>query len=202
MTPTKVNLTIIQGSDFDEVFRIGIDPPVYKTITAASQTAPLTLAVTGHGITQTEWPIAIANVLGMTKINAENSPPEFPDDYVMASALNANTLSISSINAAGYDAYLSGGTIQFATPLVLSGYTARMMIRKKVTSTDPLLTLTTENGGLILTSAESSVQIIITDTQTAALATAGVYDLEIVSGTGLVTRVLQGKITISKEVTR
>jgi hypothetical protein len=46
------------------------------------------------------------------------------------------------------------------------------------------------------------VDITITDEQTAALTTSGVYDLELESGGGEVHRVLEGKYRLSAEVTR
>lgn len=92
------------------------------------------------------------------------------------------------------------------TPAVavnLTGYTARMQIRRKITDTDVVLSLTTSNGGITITNAaQGTFQIDITATQTEALTIkAGVYDLEMVSG-AVVTRLLQGAISVSPEVTR
>jgi hypothetical protein len=42
----------------------------------------------------------------------------------------------------------------------------------------------------------------MTDAQTAALTSDGVYDLEIISDTDFVTRILQGDFRLSLEVTR
>jgi hypothetical protein len=44
-------------------------------------------------------------------------------------------------------------------------------------------------------------EIVITDEKTTTLTTSGVYDIELESG-GEVTRVLQGKVRLSQEVTR
>lgn len=46
------------------------------------------------------------------------------------------------------------------------------------------------------------VLVDFTDEQTAAMTSSGVYDLELESGAGDVTRVLQGKMRLSMEVTR
>lgn len=202
--PIKSNLTIIQGADFNKVWRWGIDPPVYKTITGAAKTAPLRLTVASHGITQAQWPISIANVLGMTKINAVNKPAQTADDYVLATVVDANTLAVNSINAAGYSTYTSGGTIQYPTPATLSGHTARMQIRASVASTTTLLSLTTTDSTLVLSAAQSTIAIAIPAATTAAITWASaVYDLELITtATGAVTRFASGRVKVVKEVTR
>lgn len=84
----------------------------------------------------------------------------------------------------------------------LTGYTARMMIREAIDSTSAFVTLTTENGGIALGGAAGTITLAISATATAAITQSqGVYDLELVSGS-TVTRLLEGAVTISKEVTR
>lgn len=88
-------------------------------------------------------------------------------------------------------------------PVNLSGYTARMQVRSTVSSADVLLSLTTENGRITMGGAAGTIDLDLTATDTAAITwRRGVYDLEIVSSNGTVTRLLQGVITISREVTR
>lgn len=91
----------------------------------------------------------------------------------------------------------------------LQGYTARMQVRRTIESTAFLLELTTENGGLTINPADEINQIYIdvAASVTASLANNfntvnAVYDLEIVNGDGVVSRILQGTFTISPEVTR
>jgi len=89
------------------------------------------------------------------------------------------------------------------TPVNLTGYTARMQVRKTYASTTAVLSLTTENGGITLGGALGTIDILASATQTAAIAIkSGVYDLELVSGGGIVTRLLQGAVEITPEVTR
>jgi len=90
-----------------------------------------------------------------------------------------------------------------AVPVDLTGCTARMQVRQKVESTDVLLSLTTENGGIILGGTAGTVTIYLSATATAALTwKSGVYDLEIEFGTGDVRRLLAGAVVVSPEVTR
>lgn len=89
------------------------------------------------------------------------------------------------------------------TPVDLTGCTARMQIRSKIEATTPLLTLTTENGGISLGGTAGTIELLIDADDTAALTwTSGVYDLEVVFPGGQVTRLTYGSVTVSPEVTR
>lgn len=92
----------------------------------------------------------------------------------------------------------------------LTGYSARLAIRRGIADTDPLLTLTSPGGGLTLGGSAGTIAIRITAIQTATLATSpivsrlGRYDLELVppSGEADARRLLEGSVTISGNVTR
>ena len=85
----------------------------------------------------------------------------------------------------------------------LTGYTARLQVRSTLESASTVVELTTANGRIALGGAAGTITLTISATDTAALtAGRGVYDLELVSGSGIVTRLLQGVATISRNVTR
>lgn len=84
----------------------------------------------------------------------------------------------------------------------LTNHTARMQVRRTVDSATPLITLTTENGRISINGADGLINLNISAADTAALTSSGVYDLEIISAGGLVSRVIQGTFTLSPEVTR
>jgi hypothetical protein len=87
-------------------------------------------------------------------------------------------------------------------PVDLTGYTARMQIRPAVASTEVLLSLTS-GSGITLGGATGAVNVLATAAQTAAIdSKKGVYDLELQSADGTVTRLLQGVVIVSPEVTR
>ena len=88
------------------------------------------------------------------------------------------------------------------TPYDLSNHTARMQIRRTITSASPMVELTTENGSLTLDDGNGSIAIEMSDEVTASLTTSGVYDLEIIDSSGNVSRVVQGTFTLNPEVTR
>ena len=88
------------------------------------------------------------------------------------------------------------------TVINLTGYTAAMQLRQNYNSDTAELTLNTSTGGIVITGAQGKLVLSATAIQTGAL-DAGfyVYDLEISSG-GVVTRLIQGQITVAGEVTR
>lgn len=90
------------------------------------------------------------------------------------------------------------------TPVNLTGYTARLQVRNDFAAGSAVLSLTTENGGIALGGTAGTVTLSAAATATAALSApyVGVYDLELVSGGGVVTRLLEGTANVTPEVTR
>ena len=89
------------------------------------------------------------------------------------------------------------------TPINLTGYTAKMQVRSSVTSPTVLLELSTANNRLTINPSTGTVTMIFSATTTAAITwSRGKYDLELTSYDGTVTRLLEGEITVSKEITR
>lgn len=85
----------------------------------------------------------------------------------------------------------------------ITGYTARMQVRATKAATTVLLAATTENGYITLGGVAGTVAISVPASVTAALSfVRAVYDLELISSTGIVTRLVQGGVCLSKEVTR
>ena len=98
---------------------------------------------------------------------------------------------------------LKAGPTANAPALDLSGFTARMQLRADLSGLVVLLELTPANGRITLTPLDGRVDLCISATDTAALDfDRAVYDLEIESAGGEVTRVLAGVVTLSRQVTR
>lgn len=87
------------------------------------------------------------------------------------------------------------------TPVDLSGYSARMQVRRRLGSEDTLLDLTTEGGEIVLGGEDGTIAISISATQTAEVPRSGVYDLELVNGP-TVTKILRGQFILQPEVTQ
>ncbi len=87
-------------------------------------------------------------------------------------------------------------------PVNLGGYSARLQARTEPDATATALSITT-GSGITLGGSAGTITLSRTPAQTAAL-TPGryLYDLELESGGGVVTRLVQGVLTIWPEVTR
>ena len=92
-----------------------------------------------------------------------------------------------------------------STPVNLTGFTAKMHIRSKPESKALILELSTTNGRITLNygSNNGAIRLFISAADTANLSVCdkAVYDLELYNG-GVTTRILQGNVIISPEVTR
>jgi hypothetical protein len=88
-------------------------------------------------------------------------------------------------------------------PWDFTDYTARMQIRRTIESSTVMIELTTENDGIEFTNPSvGELTVRMTAEQTADLTSSGVYDLEIISDTDEVSRLIQGNFTLNLEVTR
>jgi hypothetical protein len=81
-----------------------------------------------------------------------------------------------------------------------------MQLRATPQSVNPVLTLTTQNGGITITGATGTVALHATAAQTEDIVEGSyAYDIEIyspASPTTVITRLVQGQILVSAEVTR
>ncbi len=88
------------------------------------------------------------------------------------------------------------------TPVNLTGWTARMQIRPSVKSATIYLELTTENTYITLGGTAGTISIDVPASITEDITwECGEYDLELVNGT-FVKRLLEGNVTVKKEITR
>jgi hypothetical protein len=86
-------------------------------------------------------------------------------------------------------------------PVDLTGYSARMQVRETYESEETLVSLTSP-GDMVLGGVLGTILITIQPAVTSVLPLVeGVYDIEMIAGS-VIYRLLQGKATISREVTR
>ena len=205
MAAVKKDFEILIGSTWGYVIRWGTTPIVRKPITNIdlSLGAPR-LSVSSHGLFE-GWGVAVYGVKSPRQINAVNNPPE-GGDYHSATVIDTGTIELNDVtpvdeNSQEWPAYTSGGFIQYDTPVDLTGYTARMSIKDKIGGA-VLHSLTTENGGIVIDPAAKTILLSIPAATTEDFTwSRGVYDLEMVSSAGKVTRIISGRIALSREVT-
>ena len=88
-------------------------------------------------------------------------------------------------------------------PVNLTGCTVRMQIRPIPSSTTILVNATQANGKIAVVPLTGRITVTLSATATAALDfTTARYDLEIAALDGTVTRLLEGAVQLSPEVTR
>lgn len=93
-------------------------------------------------------------------------------------------------------------------PWDLTGYTARMQVRKYMESSTTIAQLTTENlstNRITLGNPDpedGTITLFMRAEDTRSITVSGVYDIEIISPSNEVDRILQGEFVLSPEVTR
>jgi hypothetical protein len=188
------DLTIQKGSTFRMPFLWASETKSYAAITGITAAAPAVVTATAHGIPD-GWPVKIKDVEGMTQINS--------DTLRKAVYVTDNSVRFPEINASGYDAYTSGGVLEFNTPVDLTSFTARCQIRSSVSSDTVLVSLTTENGGIEIDTTDYTITLVIdADDSEDFTWRRGVYSIELIAPDGSVSQIVQGAVFAESEVTR
>lgn len=198
MTPAKINFKMYQGATFEQTLRWESSTKVYATISSISKAAPVTITLSDPQLQPpVGWRVRVTNVAGMKEINM----PE--GTYYTATDVWGGVVSLNQINSLSYSTYTGGGVLEYNTPVSLTGYTARLQVKRKISDLEPVLSLTTENGGILLDDATETITIRATAQQTSALSfNSAVYDLELLSGSGKVYRFAEGSLSLKPEVTK
>lgn len=101
------------------------------------------------------------------------------------------------------DEYLweTGATTASLAPVDLTGVTGEMRISESYDAVAALLTVTTASGGVVIGGAAGTVEVILTDDQTATLPTGVlVYDVDLFWPDGTTQRFLRGAAKVYPKV--
>ena len=184
-------ILIQKGKTFSLVVRWETDATIIrKAITAVSlATGAPRLTVTAHGAPN-GWRGMVYAAEGMKQLNDIG--------YQSMTVIDANTIELNSVtpvddNGRVWSAYTSGGFLMFYTPQSLSGYTARMDIKDKIGGTvwasSEVADTPYDIINTVVDDATKTITLTIDAADTALLtAKKGVADLELVSPTGVVTK--------------
>ena len=198
---TDYDITIKQGSTFALTLKYGQPQFTVKAITGITKSGQAVVTATSHGLT-VDWPVWVVGVAGMDQINHTSDELRQACAAYYGYYVDANSLRLD-LDTTRFGTYTSGGEVLYHPPVNLTGFTARMQIRETVESTTTIASLTTENGGITLGGAAGTIALLLSATATALLTVdSAVYDLEIVSGGGVVTTVLSGNVYLTDETTR
>jgi hypothetical protein len=198
MTAVKLDLVIEQGATFTKSLSWYGGGKVCKPISALVPGCPTQITATAHGIPSgAQLPVFVSHVKGATGANTK------PNSPVMATYVDANSVFVDT-DTVGETYTANTGLLTYYAPTNLTGYTARMHIREDIADTVTILTLVSPTN-ITLDTALGKVTVTISATATAGLNfEQAVYDIEVVdsAGTPVVTRLAEGNVTLSREVTR
>jgi hypothetical protein len=158
---------------------------------------PTRIKVTAHGLpTISDTPVILSGIDGADILNSHDLGIE-EAVYVDADHFD---MPISTVK----DKWVVGsGEMTYHKPTDITDYTARMQIRENWHATDIIHELTTENAGIVLTVEDAGIAITILPVDTEAFTfNVAVYDIEMISPSGQITRVIEGTVTLHKEVTK
>lgn len=195
MTAKRVDLTIEQGATFVKKLNWYGGGKVVREIEGVTSGCPTRITITAHGLpASADTPIYIQDVKGAKSLNTKGKE-------IVATYVDADNFDVV-VNTQG-ETWTSGtGCVHYFSPKNLAGWTARLHIRDELDDTTTLVSLTSPSG-IVIDTATAEIQISITATETAALDfDEAVYDLELEDGSGNVTRLIEGLVTLKKEVTR
>jgi hypothetical protein len=176
------NTTIDQGANWFITF-------IYK------QPASIT-NITGNGTTVT-----------YTATNGFSAGQKVSIDGVLPGIYNLQDVTVNTATSSQFTVtngatgiYISGGLA--TAPVNITGYTAALQIRSLPQSPTAVLSLTS-GSGITITGSTGTIAVAATAAQTGNIDEGPYYyDLEITSQTGVVTRVAQGQVVVSAQVTR
>lgn len=201
MPATVQPILIQQGKTFILPLQWETEPFLTMPIASITQAASVRITAAGLHNIPDGWRVAVVDAKGMTNLNAGNNPPKGAD-FRRATVVSSTAIEFNGLSSAAFKSHTANsGYLQWYTPHELTGYTARMAVKDKLGGA-VLLSLTTENGGIEINPASQTITLTISATDTAAITWAkGVYDLELVSPDGVVTAVLAGAVSVSREIT-
>ena len=196
MATPQFDLEMDQGADFDVTFHWyagGVNRAPIEDIRLGY---PTQIKVTNHGLpTVSNTPVIISDVEGLTNLNSSNLAIH-EAEYVDTDWFEM------PVNTTGKEWVPGTGAITWHSPQDLTNFTARCKIRPKWYSATVLAELTTENSGITLRVEDALISLHLDAAATELLDFhKAVYDVELISPGGAVTRVVKGVITMSREIT-
>lgn len=159
-------------------------------------------------------PATITNIVGngttvtFTAANGFTAGQKVSINGVIPQIYNLQDVTIATVTASQFTVtngatgtYISGGLA--TSPANITGYSAALQLRSLPSDTSTALSLSTATGGITITGAQGKVSVHATAVQT-GLIDDGVYyyDCEITSPANIVTRLVQGQVVVTPEVTR
>jgi len=193
---STLDLCVIQGATFIKALNWYGGGKVCKMVEALVPGCPTLITITAHGLPSvSDTPVFIKHVKGAKNANTTDDKPVVAT-YVDVDSFYVDADTVSQIYTA------NTGLVTYFAPKDLTGYTARMQIRESIDDATEILELLSPTD-INISIADARITITIADEVTETFTfDSAVYDLELESSAGEVTRLIEGKIALDKEVTR
>jgi len=192
------DLVIQKGKTFERVIRWESQPFIYVPITGVQLKAPVEIIAPTHNIPD-GWRVIVVSVKGTTELNTIKPPKA--KDFKRVTVLGPDLVALNTVNASEFSEYIEGGYLQHYTPVDITGFIARMMIKDRVGGTI-LHGMSSTSGEITLDAVLKTITLTIPALTTQIFPwTKGVYDLEMESPAGVVTAILSGEVEATEEVT-
>lgn len=190
MQPALMPLNLIRGATYRDTRRFMQPQREYREISAIAATAPLRIAVPGHGLPG-DWLAWVAGVSGFPDLNRVPGRQLAHRVEVVDDA----TLEINALSGVGLTP--AGGQLIYQPPVDLSGATARLTIREREDGGNELLSLATGDG--IVAAGPGTLVVTLSAEETTAIAwSAGWYHLDVTFPDGTVSRFFRGPVTVEQ----
>lgn len=195
------DILMLQGETFALAVRWESERWEYAPIASITASAPATITTSAHNIPD-GWRVAVVDAKGITQLNAKNNPPK-TSDMRRATVVDTTTVEFNDVSTASFGTHTPNtGYIAWHSPKPLAGHTARMQAKDRAGGRVLLSLTSAVGGGITLDDTDKVIEMTISAEQTEAVDWSNaVYDLEIVSAGGVVTRLLEGTIAVSTEIT-
>jgi hypothetical protein len=196
MTAKHIDITIEQGTTFNKKINWYGGGLMIREIEGVTTGCPTDVNISAHGLPSIgKTPVIIDDVRGARNLNTKGKE-------VLATYLDADNFSVP-INTQKQVYVTDTGCVHYILPKALTSWTARMDVRDCLDDTVTLVSLKSADGDIVINTVNAEIEIIIDAAVTAALDfDAGVYDLELEDASGNVTRLIEGNVAFTKEVTR
>jgi hypothetical protein len=192
----KLDLDIVQGATFTKGIHWYGGGKICKLIEDVTPGCPTLITITAHGLPSiSNTPVFISHVKGATRLNTEDNQP------VIATYIDADSFYVDSDTVA--QTYTANtGLVTYFAPKDLTDWTARMHIREELDDVATIVELVSPDD-IDISATDALITVTIEDEATALYDfDEGVYDLELEDGAGAVTRLVEGSVTLCREVTR
>ena len=125
------DIELIQGKTYSKILRWETSPVVRKAISTPgiewpSGTARITAI--GHDLIN-GWRCAVTGLKSMPLLNALDPNNIKDSEYHQATVISPNIIELNDVNASEFKAWVSGGFLQYNTPVNLANIAARMSVK-------------------------------------------------------------------------